>query len=269
MSGRDSLHQRAWQVLNCADPDRKIALAEATWRDWEAGVLELEIASPVVSLPVPGRPENPSLVPPQAVPRRSMQSQAGRNALIHAVTHIEFNAINLAWDAVYRFRDMPEDYYRDWMSVGLDEGRHFLMLRDYLRDNGSDYGDFDAHNGLWEMAVKTEHDVLVRMALVPRVLEARGLDVTPGMLKKLAGVGDHRAVACLEQILEEEIAHVRIGSRWYHHCCQRRGVEHKSHFRELVQTYMSGLPRGPLNLEARLLAGFEEDELMYLQEMSE
>ncbi|MGM0562771.1 MAG: ferritin-like domain-containing protein [Pseudomonadota bacterium] len=269
MNQTPSLHQCALRIITCDDPDEKIALAESVAARWRNGDLRLEGESASEPLHIPGRPDKPQLVPPPEVPRRSMQNQVGRNALIHAVTHIEFNAINLAWDAVYRFRHMPRDYYSDWISVGLDEARHFLMLRDYLRDNGCDYGDFPAHNGLWEMAVKTGHDVLVRMALVPRVLEARGLDVTPGMLKKLSAVGDTRALACLEQILDEEIGHVRIGSRWYHHCCSQRGLEHKSYFRQLVREYMTGLPKGPLNLQARLMAGFEEDELMYLQEMSE
>ena len=264
-----SLQQSAWQVLQCRDPDEKIRLAQQVAEQWQAGELSLTGSQAVERLPIPGRPDQPTLVSPQKMPRRSMNSQAGRNALIHAVTHIEFNAINLAWDAVYRFADMPKDFYSDWISVGLDEGRHFLMLRDYLRDNGSDYGELQAHNGLWEMAFKTDHDVLTRMALVPRVLEARGLDVTPGMLTKLESAGDARAVEHLQLILREEIGHVRIGSRWYHYCCKQRGVEPQSHFRELVKTYMSGLPRGPLNIEARLMAGFEEDELAYLQEMSQ
>ena len=201
------------------------------------------------------------------MPKRSMNSEKGRVILIHAAAHLEFNAINLAWDAVYRFRNMPKEYYDDWISVGLDEARHFEMLSGYLKSKGSYYGEFPAHQGLWEMAVKTDADVLKRMALVPRVLEARGLDVTPAMLKKLSKVGDEEAVAHLTLILKEEINHVRIGTRWYHYCCEQKSVDKVSTFINLIKEYMQGLPKGALNIEARLKAGFEADELRYLENL--
>lgn len=195
-----------------------------------------------------------------------MNTLKGRITLIHAVTHIEFNAINLAWDAVYRFRDMPKAYYDDWISVALDEARHFQMLNGYLLANDSYYGEYPAHNGLWDMAVKTDYDVMVRMALVPRVLEARGLDVTPAMLQKLRSAGDLEAVKLLDIILEEEINHVRIGTRWYHYCCEQRGLDKLQTFMDLIEQ-VNSKPKGPFNIEARLLAGFEQDELDYLEEL--
>ena len=198
---------------------------------------------------------------PRDLPRRGFGSGEGRAAFIHAVAHIEFNAIDLAWDAVYRFRGMPPEYYADWVSVANDEARHFAMLRRRLHDFGHDYGDFDAHNGLWDMAEKTAHDGLARMALVPRVLEARGLDVTPGMIAKLRGLGDDATAGILETILREEVAHVAAGSRWYCWHCRRAGVEPRARFRELLREYAGGVLHKPFNTEARLQAGFDAEEL--------
>ena len=172
------------------------------------------------------------------------------------------------WDAVYRFRGLPPAFYADWVSVAFDEARHFNLLRKRLQEMGRDYGDFDAHNGLWEMAEKTAHDGLARMALVPRVLEARGLDVTPGMIERLRALGDLRTVEILETIQREEVAHVAAGSRWYRWHCQRAGVEPRARFRELLVEYASGYLRGPFNIQARLLAGFDEDELASLQALA-
>lgn len=215
---------------------------------------------------IPGRPERPVLVSPKKLPRRGLGSEAGRVALIHAVAHIEFNAINLALDAVYRFRGMPENYYRDWLRVAADEARHFSMLQTRLRELGHEYGAFDAHNGLWEMAVKTAHDVLVRMALVPRVLEARGLDVTPGMIARLQQAGDTATVEILQTILAEEIPHVAIGSHWFRYCCEARGLEPDATFTTLLAEYMGAAPKGPYNEAARLQAGFSAAEMTYLRE---
>ncbi|RMG57457.1 MAG: DUF455 family protein, partial [Gammaproteobacteria bacterium] len=220
----------------CREPETKCALAARLRSDWEAGRISRADAEslPVQRIEVPGRPEPPELVPPQEVPRRRLGSRQGRAVLVHAITHIEFNAINLALDAVYRFRDLPDDFVSDWLRVADEEARHFLMLRKRLQELDADYGDWPAHNGLWEMAVKTDHDPLVRMALVPRVLEARGLDVTPGMMQRLRDAGDTRTVACLEIILEEEIGHVAIGSRWFRHLCAERGLEPEAEFRRLI-----------------------------------
>ncbi|HEX4894777.1 MAG TPA: ferritin-like domain-containing protein [Solimonas sp.] len=209
---------------------------------------------------IPGRPAQPVLVHPREVPHRGLGSVAGRAALLHAVAHIEFNAINLALDAAWRFAGMPEDYYADWISVAQDEARHFLMVAARLQQLGYRYGDFEAHNGLWEAAEKTAHDPLLRMALVPRVLEARGLDVTPGMIQRLRDVGDPDTIAVLEVILREEVRHVAIGTRWYRWLCAQRGLEAETLFPQLLAEHGVRL-RPPLNLEARAAAGFLPGEL--------
>jgi uncharacterized ferritin-like protein (DUF455 family) len=181
------------------------------------------------------------------------------------VAHIEFNAINLAWDAVARFAGLPEQYYLDWASVAADEARHFLMLQQRLVELGHAYGDFPAHNGLWEMALLTADDHVARMALVPRVLEARGLDVTPPMIDKLRHHGDHATVACLEVILAEEVGHVAIGTRWFHWACLQRGIEPEATFRLLVSQHAAAAVRGPFNVAARHRAGFSAGEMAWLE----
>lgn len=216
---------------------------------------------PIRPIPSPGRPERPELVAPKALKSRKLGSEGGRAVLVHAVAHIEFNAINLALDAIYRFRDLPDQFLLDWQSVAEDEGRHFSMLAARLRTLGHAYGDFPAHNGLWEAAIRTDGDALVRMALVPRVLEARGLDVTPGMIARLAEVGDTETIACLEVILAEELGHVAIGTRWYRFLCAREGiVDSEAHFLTLLRRYGHGAVRPPFNEPARLAAGFTHRE---------
>ena len=186
--------------------------------------------------------------------------------MIHAITHIEFNAINLALDAVCRFAQLPDDYYRDWINVAHEEAYHFTLLATHLRDHyGHAYGDFPAHNGLWEMAEKTRDDVLVRMALVPRILEARGLDVTPGMRERLAHHGDHAAAAILDLILRDEIGHVAVGNRWYKRLCEQRRLEPAATFVLLMEQYKAPKIHPPLNRAARLAAGFTGDELDALE----
>ncbi|HEX7916408.1 ferritin-like domain-containing protein [Rudaea sp.] len=216
----------------------------------------------------PGRPSRPRLVPPRELPQRGLGSAEGRAALVHAVAHIEFNAIDLAWDAVYRFRGMPHEYYRDWAQVAADETRHFCMLAERLAEMGHAYGDFDAHNGLWEMAVKTSKSCLERMALVPRVLEARGLDVTPGMIARLRGVGDARTIEILEVILREEVAHIAAGSRWFAWCCARDGVDAHAKFERLITEYARSTLKPPFNETARRAAGFSEQEIDQLMAQS-
>jgi uncharacterized ferritin-like protein (DUF455 family) len=216
----------------------------------------------------PGRPPRPVLVSPREVEQRKPTTPAGRAVLVHAVAHIEFNAINLALDAVYRFRDLPVDYYGDWLQVAAEEAHHFTLLREHLRTLGHDYGDFSAHNGLWEMALKTAHDPLVRMALVPRVLEARGLDVSPTLIGKFTAAGDARAVEILQIILRDEVGHVRIGNRWYRYLCEQRGVDPIETFRGLLQEYGSMRVRRPFHGDARLAAGFTDQEMALLEELA-
>ncbi len=216
---------------------------------------------------VPGCPAKPELVAPGNVKRRGLGSEKGRAAFVHAIAHIEFNAINLALDALWRFRAMPPRYYTDWLLVASEEAYHFGLLENRLKELGHAYGDFPSHNSLWDMAEETAHDVMVRMALVPRVLEARGLDITPFMIKKLSGTGDMETVRLLKIILEDEIGHVAIGSRWFHHCCTGRGLEPVPTFLTLVKKHMTSPPKSPFNDKARQQAGFSEQEILELLEM--
>ena len=208
----------------------------------------------------PGRPPTLQLVLPRDVPVRGLGSDAGRAALLHAIAHIEFNAINLALDACLRFAGMPTQYYADWLSVAQDEARHFTMLAERLATFGHRYGDIPAHNGLWEAAEKTAHDVLARMALVPRVLEARGLDVTPGMINRLNEMRDAQTVAILRVILDEEVRHVAIGTHWFRWLCEQRSLEPDATFRRLLAESDTRI-RPPLNWPARQAAGFSRGEL--------
>ena len=243
------------------DPERKQALTAATAAAWCSGLLEIDRIGAGPILQSPGRPDRLEVVAPRHLPRRKLTSPSGRAALIHAVAHIEFNAINLAWDAVQRFRDLPAQYYSDWVQVASEEAEHFGLMRQRLADLGHDYGDLPAHDGLWEMARRTAEDPLARMALVPRVLEARGLDVTPGMIERLLAVGDQETAARLRVILRDEVGHVAAGSRWFRHLCAGRGLDPRLTFFALLDAYLTGEVRGPLNLPDRRRAGFDEEEL--------
>ena len=261
------LFDAARGCLEAAAPEDKVSRTFAAAEAFATGALTTEPdVPPPEPIRMPGRPPRPALVHPRNLPRRGFGTREGLAAFVHAVAHIEFNAIDLAWDAVYRFRGMPEAFYADWVSVANDEARHFTMLQARLRELGCTYGDFDAHNGLWEMAEKTAHDGLARMALVPRVLEARGLDVTPGMITKLRSLGEHATADILEVILREEVAHVAAGSRWYRWHCQRAGIEPRARCRVLLAQYARPVLHGPFNLEARAAAGFDEEELRALQQ---
>lgn len=264
------LYSAAYQCLLSTEPDTKIRLVPQLQAAWLAGELKRseQAANPEKVL-VPGRPAKPELVLPKQMKQRKLHSPEGRIALLHAVAHIEFNAINLALDAVYRFREMPDNYYRDWLQVAAEEAYHFDLVRTRLRELGADYGDLPAHNGLWEHALKTDHDVLVRMALVPRVLEARGLDVTPPMMERLREVGDATTADVLAIILRDEVGHVRMGSYWYRYCCELRGLEPEATFRQLLREVLQAPVRGPLYTEGRLQAGFSAEELEQLKSLEE
>ena len=210
---------------------------------------------------LPGRPPRPELVLPDRLAPRPVHTPEGRAAMLHALAHIEFNAINLALDAIWRFAGQPEAYYRDWLQVAREESHHFDLLNRHLATLGHAYGDFPAHNGLWEMAEKTRADLLARLALVPRTLEARGLDAAPPIRRKLAGAGDMKAAAILDIILRDEIGHVAIGNRWYRHACEQRGLDPIAAYAELAQRYGAPRLRGPFNLPARRAAGFSDAEL--------
>ena len=259
------LFDAARRCLDACDPADKVAFSHEAFDLLSRGALDAPAdALPPLPIHAPGRPERLKLVSPRDLPHRGLGTLEGRANFLHAIAHIEFNAINLAWDAVYRFRGMPAQFYSDWASVAADEARHFELLTDRLRELGHEYGDFEAHDGLWEMAEKTAHSCLERMALVPRVLEARGLDVTPAMIVKLRSLGDAVSADILEVILREEIGHVAIGSRWFAWCCQREGREPESTFIGLIRDVARGAIRGPFNQEARAAAGFAESEMASL-----
>ena len=265
------LRHRALQVLCLADPEQKAAAA----LDLQAVSATLSIAKyapegPTAAGALPGRPERPALLRHHEVARRSPATAEGRAILVHAIAHIELNAINLALDAVWRFDGMPRDYYLDWMRVAGEEALHFRLLRDHLRTQGHDYGDFPAHQGLWTMCEKTRHDVLARMALVPRTLEARGLDATPQIQAKLRQVGTPdalAAVAILDTILRDEVGHVAIGNHWYRWLCDRAGHDPETHYATLVAQYEAPRLKPPFNETARKQAGFTDNELRWLQQL--
>lgn len=267
MSG--DLYSRALACLKATAVDEKLACVRDLRADWQRGAVPLT-ADPAAPEPIeqPGRPVRPVLVSPFEVKQRSPHTAEGRAALIHALAHIEFNAVNLALDAVYRFRDFPRDYCDDWLKVAAEEAHHFQLLRDHLRALGHDYGDFPAHNGLWEMAVTSAHDPLARMGLVPKLLEARGLDANPALVAKFNQAGDQRAVEILEIILRDEIGHVSIGNRWFAYLCTQRGLDPLATFRRLLEDHHASRPRKPFNTNARNKAGFSAAELAMLDDLA-
>jgi uncharacterized ferritin-like protein (DUF455 family) len=270
MSEPLGLRSRARCCLEESDPQRKVAATQRLQEDWRAGLLvvesddELPRGAMVSDPPLPGLPPALELTSPTNVKRRGFGTTANLAAFVHAIAHIEWNAINLAWDAVWRFGAMPREYYEDWVEVAAEEALHFSMLRGRLRQLGSDYGLLPAHSGLWETAEATRHDLLARMALVPRVLEARGLDVTPGLIAKLRAAGDEATATILDVVLRDEVGHVRIGSRWFHHLCDERGLAPAEAFEAAVRLHFRGRSRpvtDPAARRLRIQAGFREDEL--------
>lgn len=255
-----TLRQQALAWLIVKDPDRKAAGVRTMDQGNAPGSADA-IAEPPG---IPGRPAKPALVAHAELRRRSLATVEGRAALIHALAHIEFNAIDLALDVCWRFSGLPDLFYRQWVSVAAEEARHFELLRDHLHFLGFAYGDFPAHNALWEMAEKTRGDLLARIALVPRTLEARGLDASPQVKARLVGAGDQRAGEILDIILRDEIGHVGIGNHWYGVLCKARGLDPVATYAELAASYGAPHLRGPFNLQARRAAGFSEDELRVL-----
>lgn len=263
-----ALRGAALVALTIDEPAAKIAATRALAQraaTEDVGDADVELTAPAG---LPGRPQRPVLVAPGRVPRRGMHTVHGRAALLHAVAHIEFNALNLALDAVWRYPALPPAYYRDWLQVALEEAHHFTLLRDHLQTLGHDYGDFAAHDGLWEMAEKTASDPIARMALVPRTLEARGLDVTPAMQAKFDRAGDGAAAAILALILADEIGHVAVGNHWYRWLCVRESLDPVAQQARLER--QCGAPRlkPPFNLDARRAAGFTRAELAALSRNS-
>jgi uncharacterized ferritin-like protein (DUF455 family) len=256
----------AIEALNEPDPNQKCALIQVLQAALAAAPDAGSLITETSDLNNPGVPDKPKLVHPRDLSRRGMGSEKGRLTLLHAIAHIEFNAMNLALDAAIRFDTLPDQYYRDWILVAADEARHYLLLAGRLTDFNANYGDFPAHNGLWDMALRTAHDPLHRMAMVPRILEARGLDVTPAMINQFERAGDEKTATILRLILEEEVAHVEAGSRWFRFLCRRRGIEPETTWFEFVDHYLGGDVRCPSNTQARLLAGFSQHELDWLKD---
>lgn len=256
-----TLRHLALQALCIAEPTAKVQAVMSL----HASNPHVEAAEALNEPPaLPGRPAAPPLVPHVQLARRSPHTREGRAALLHAVAHIEFNAINLALDACWRFAGMPEAYYRQWLHVAAEEAHHFSLLTEHLQSLDCRYGDFDAHDGLWQMVERTKADITARMALVPRTLEARGLDATPPMQAKLAKAGDARAVAILDIILRDEVGHVAIGNHWYRWLCAQQGLDPLAHYAHLALLHGAPRPRPPFNFEARERAGFVADELAAL-----
>jgi uncharacterized ferritin-like protein (DUF455 family) len=261
------LRSAALQALCCTDLELKVAAA--LYLNAQAATLFIANGVIPIANTIPGRPERPVLMAQLNIPKRSPYTPDGLAALVHAVCHIEFNAINLALDAVLRFAGMPREYYVDWARVAAEEAYHFSLLSAHLQSMGYQYGDYPAHNGLWEMTEKTAGNITARMALVPRTLEARGLDATPLMQAKLRKVGSPDAmktVEILDIILRDEIGHVAIGNHWYRWLCTRDGLEPVAHFKQLIKQYEAPRMKPPFNEAARRKAGFTDAEMRALLE---
>lgn len=250
-----SLAEAAAAILGTAEPMRKVALSRAAAARWREGRAPIGRATPPDR---PARPGRPALLPPRAMPkRRNFGSPAGRLALVHSLAHIELNAIDLAWDIIARFGEpgLPRAFFADWVEVAAEEAEHFALLSARLAALGGEYGALPAHDGLWEAASATAHDLIARLAVVPLVLEARGLDVTPDMMQRLERAGDTESAAILHRIYRDEIGHVAVGVRWFARLCRERGIAPEIAYRDRVRRYFSGALKPPFNRPARDRAG--------------
>ncbi len=266
-----NLYEEAKNCFLTADPDEKLALSLEISGAWESDLLEWRESDSLIHEPLqlnqPGRQDKPLLVDVAKVKNRGFKSEQQRASLIHALAHIELTAVNLAWDSVYRYRHLPKEYYDDWIQTGKEESQHFILLRQSLRDMGYDYGDFPAHNELWQMAVNTADDLMARMAIVHRVLEARALDVVPFSLSKFRDIGDSKTADALVIIANDEIGHVNSGARWFRYRCEQEQVDPDKMFFTLIQKYLKSTPKGPFNREARMKAGFSLVEMQELERL--
>jgi uncharacterized ferritin-like protein (DUF455 family) len=265
------LRQTALEILALSDAQGKVSRVFQLFDDYQQQLISLNLS--VVLIPhdllLPGRPVKPELIPPLQVPKRKMDSLEGRASLLHSLAHIEFNAMNLALDAIWRFSDMPKEYYEDWLKVAKEESYHFSLVNEHMQSFGFSYGDFSAHNSLWEMVERTTDSVIARMALVPRTMEARGLDAVPGIRDRFKQIKDVKAVEILEIILHDEIGHVLIGNRWFNFLCSNEGLSPITTYRELARKYHAPTLRGPFNFEARQQAGFTAEELNLLESLGD
>lgn len=254
----------ALHALCLPNPDQKVWAVQAIDKQLDQVDPNQHLSMPE-SASIPGRPNRPELVGPFKVKQRSVHTEQGRAALIHSLAHIEFNAINLALDMIWRFPGMPSEFYEDWLIIAKEEAYHFSLLSRHLHGMGYAYGDFPAHDGLWEMAQRTTDNLLARLALVPRTLEARGLDASPVVRTKLANANDTEAAQIIDIILRDEIGHVAIGNKWYRYLCQKENLDPVAHYADMARIYRAPRLKGPFNIEARLAAGFTEQELQVLQ----
>lgn len=267
-----NLYQEAKNCFLSVDPDEKLEMSLDIAGAWDSGRLEWQEGDTLLhELPLqlnqPGRRDKPVLVDVSKVKNRGFKSVQQRASLIHALTHIELTAVNLSWDSVYRYRHLPKDYYDDWVQTAREESRHFYLLRQSLRDMGYDYGDFPAHNELWQMAVNTADDLMARMAIVHRILEARALDVVPFAVDKFRGIGDSKTADALVIIANDEIGHVNSGARWFRYRCEQEQLDPHKTFFTLMKKYLKSTPRGPFNREARMKAGFSLAEMQELERL--
>jgi len=260
----NNLYEQAKVCFEIADPDEKLAKTLDWVSDWESNCLEWKISDTPLKLSQPGRLNKPEIVAQRELPRRRLGTVEGKASMIHALAHIELTAVNLSLDAVYRYRDMPEDYYNDWILTAREEATHFFALREQLRTLGFEYGDFPAHEELWQMAINTEHDLMHRMGVVHRIFEARALDVVPLTIKKFENVGDKAMIDVLNMIANDEIGHVSSATRWFHYRCKQEQLDPDSTFLKLARQYLHAPLKKPFNPELRRQAGFSENEIAHL-----
>ncbi len=252
-----SLRDGTVRAISAADLDIKTLLTQETARRWNERTLSLRSPLDMAVPDRPGRPEKPELIPPRQMPKRALTTDRGRIALLHAIAHIELNAVDLALDIVARFatEPVPNSFFDGWMKVAFEEAKHFRMVRDRLRQLGADYGDLPAHDGLWQAAHDTRNDLTARLAVVPLILEARGLDVTPALQAKMREAGDLESAAVLDVIYEDEKGHVAVGAKWFRFLCARQKKDPAAAFQALVRANFRGPLKAPFNDIARAEAG--------------
>ena len=265
----DTLFSLAESILYRSTREQVIDRTRAAQQLLDQVALDLTSDCSIRSVTEVCFPTRPVLLPPRDMPKRGLNSPEGKAAFFHALAHIEFVAIYLAWDIIYRFRSLPEAFYRNWLKVAIEEAEHFQMLRHHLRQFGVDYGDLPAHRGLWNHAIDSADDLLARLAIVPRCMEARGLDVTPAMIEKFQNIGDNTSVEILSKILQDEIGHVKTGSFWFKFFCTQQQKDFEQTYRQLLNDYYTGKPKGPFNRKMRIIAGFTPDEIDWLEQLHE
>ena len=262
-----NLYQQAKNCFLSPVPEEKLQLSLQIASDWEAGVLDWQDGEAPLQLDQPGRLDKPVFVELKKIKKRGFNSIQQRASLIHALAHIELTAVNLAWDSIYRYRGLPKEYYDDWVQTGKEESQHFQLLQKSLNNMGYEYGDFPVHNELWQMAVTTADDLMARMAIVHRVLEARALDVIPFSVDKFRHLGDKHTADSLIIIANDEIGHVNAGARWFRYRCEQEKVNPDEMFFKLLKKYLKASPKGPFNYDARLKAGFNQYEMQELERL--